>query len=53
MPVALELVLRGEDGRMSLALCTLSHSPLMGVNDPAAEVTAAVEEAFARARNFV
>jgi 2,3-dihydroxyphenylpropionate 1,2-dioxygenase len=38
---------------MSLALCTLSHSPLMGVNDPAAEVTAAVEEAFARARHFV
>jgi 2,3-dihydroxyphenylpropionate 1,2-dioxygenase len=38
---------------MALALCTLSHSPLMGVNHPADEVTAAVEEAFAEARRFV
>lgn len=38
---------------MSLALCTLSHSPLMGVNQPAESVTAAVEEAFARAREFI
>lgn len=38
---------------MTLALCTVSHSPLMGVNHPAAEVTAAVEDAFAAARRFI
>jgi 2,3-dihydroxyphenylpropionate 1,2-dioxygenase len=38
---------------MSLALCTVSHSPLMGVNDPAPEVAAAVEAAFAEARAFI
>lgn len=38
---------------MSLALCTLSHSPLMGVNDPGEETTSAVEETFAAARRFV
>jgi 2,3-dihydroxyphenylpropionate 1,2-dioxygenase len=38
---------------MALALCTLSHSPLMGVNHPAADVAAAVEEAFGAARRFV
>ncbi|QJY47455.1 3-carboxyethylcatechol 2,3-dioxygenase [Pseudonocardia broussonetiae] len=38
---------------MPLAVCTTSHSPLMGENDPAPEVAAAVEEAFADARAFV
>lgn len=38
---------------MALALCTLSHSPLMGVNHPAPDVTSAVEEAFDAARRFV
>lgn len=38
---------------MSLALCTTSHSPLMGVNDPGEQTTAAVEESFAAARRFV
>ncbi|WP_300007132.1 3-carboxyethylcatechol 2,3-dioxygenase [Pseudonocardia sp.] len=36
-----------------MALCTVSHSPLMGVNDPGDEVTAAVEQAFAAARRFI
>ncbi len=38
---------------MPLALCTLSHSPLMGVNDPGEDVIAAVEEQFASARRFI
>lgn len=38
---------------MSLAMCTLSHSPLMGVNDPGEDANGAVEEAFAAARRFV
>ena len=38
---------------MSVALCTLSHSPLMGVNHPDDEVTAAVEDAFTAARRFI
>src|SRR5215211_6496545 len=38
---------------MALALCTLSHSPLMGVNQPAAEVSAGVQRAFADARRFI
>jgi 2,3-dihydroxyphenylpropionate 1,2-dioxygenase len=35
---------------VTLALCTLSHSPLMTANLPAAEVSAAVAEGLARAR---
>lgn len=38
---------------MALAVCTMSHSPLMGENDPEPEVAAAVEAAFAQARAFV
>jgi len=38
---------------MTLALCTLSHSPLMGANDPEAEVSSAVTEALDRARREV
>jgi 2,3-dihydroxyphenylpropionate 1,2-dioxygenase len=38
---------------MSLALVTMSHSPLLGFASPPAEVTAAVEEAFDAARAFV
>ncbi|WP_300007592.1 3-carboxyethylcatechol 2,3-dioxygenase [Pseudonocardia sp.] len=38
---------------MALAVCTSSHSPLMGENDPAPAVEAAVEEAFAQARAFI
>lgn len=38
---------------MALALCTLSHSPLLGVNDPGEDVTAAVERAFDEARRFI
>ncbi|MEQ3549463.1 3-carboxyethylcatechol 2,3-dioxygenase [Pseudonocardia nematodicida] len=38
---------------MSLALVTLSHSPLMGRHQPAADVVAAVDEALADARSFV
>ncbi|GAA3231513.1 3-carboxyethylcatechol 2,3-dioxygenase [Pseudonocardia petroleophila] len=38
---------------MALAVCTLSHSPLMGENDPAPEVAAAVDAAFAQARAFI
>lgn len=37
----------------AIALCTLSHSPLMGENDPGAEVAAAVAAALAQARDFV
>ena len=37
----------------AVALCTLSHSPLMGVNDPGGDVTGAVEQAFAAARRFI
>lgn len=36
-----------------MALCTVSHSPLMGVNDPGEDVTSAVERAFAAARRFI
>ena len=35
------------------ALVTMSHSPLMGRNDPEAEVVAAVEAAFEEARAFI
>ncbi len=38
---------------MTVALCALSHSPLMGRNDPAPEVTAEVEAELAAARSFV
>src|SRR3954452_17200337 len=38
---------------MSLALVCMSHSPLLEHADPPAEVTAAVEGAFAAARDFV
>lgn len=35
---------------MALALCTLSHSPLMGVNQPAPEIVAEVSDAIGAAR---
>lgn len=38
---------------MSLALVTMSHSPLFGYNDPPAEVKSEVDAAFAAARGFV
>ncbi|MEI7054780.1 3-carboxyethylcatechol 2,3-dioxygenase [Nocardioides sp. CCNWLW239] len=38
---------------MSIALVTMSHSPLLEHNDPAPEVKAEVEAAFTAARGFV
>ncbi|NMH99542.1 3-carboxyethylcatechol 2,3-dioxygenase [Pseudonocardia acidicola] len=38
---------------MSLALCTTSHTPLMGRAEPAPEVVDRVESAFDRARAFI
>lgn len=38
---------------MPVALCAMSHSPLMGRNDPAPEVIEAVDAAFDHARRFV
>jgi 2,3-dihydroxyphenylpropionate 1,2-dioxygenase len=38
---------------MTLALVTMSHSPLLEYADPPAEVAAAVQDAFAAARDFV
>lgn len=38
---------------MSIALVAMSHSPLIDVNDPAPEVKAEVDAAFATARKFV
>ncbi|MFE0750354.1 3-carboxyethylcatechol 2,3-dioxygenase [Gordonia sp. NPDC058843] len=38
---------------MSVALCALSHSPLMGRNDPSPEVTTEVDAELAAARRFV
>lgn len=38
---------------MSLALCTLSHTPLYGINDPGPLIVQAVDTAFAAARRFV
>lgn len=38
---------------MSLALVCMSHSPLLELAEPPKEVRAAVDDAFARARNFV
>ncbi|MCX5042318.1 3-carboxyethylcatechol 2,3-dioxygenase [Aldersonia sp. NBC_00410] len=38
---------------MPVALCTMSHSPLMGRNDPDAAIVAEVDAAFADARTFI
>lgn len=38
---------------MSIALLCMSHSPLLGIAEPPAEVATAVDGAFADARNFV
>lgn len=38
---------------MPLALVTASHSPLMGLNQPAQDVVNAVEDAFEHARDFI
>lgn len=38
---------------MSVALCAMSHSPLMGKVDPSPEVAAAVDETLEHARRFV
>jgi 2,3-dihydroxyphenylpropionate 1,2-dioxygenase len=38
---------------MPVALCTTSHSPLMGLHDPEPSVRAEVDEALSRARAFV
>ncbi|WP_084144621.1 3-carboxyethylcatechol 2,3-dioxygenase [Amycolatopsis jejuensis] len=38
---------------MTIALCTTSHSPLMGKNDPDPDVRAEVDQALAAAREFV
>ncbi|MBJ8339438.1 3-carboxyethylcatechol 2,3-dioxygenase [Antrihabitans sp. YC3-6] len=38
---------------MPVALCTMSHSPLMGRNDPDASIVAEVDAAFADARAFI
>lgn len=38
---------------MVLAVCTMSHSPLMGSTEPPPEVAAGVDDAFARAREFI
>lgn len=38
---------------MPAALCTLSHSPLIGFNDPAPETEARVQAAFDHAKKFV
>lgn len=38
---------------MSVAVCALSHSPLIGFNHPAREVEERVEAAFDQARRFV
>jgi 2,3-dihydroxyphenylpropionate 1,2-dioxygenase len=38
---------------MPVALCTMSHSPLMGRNDPDDAVVAEVDAAFADARAFI
>lgn len=38
---------------MTVALCTMSHSPLMGINDPEPAVSAEVDAAFEDARAFV
>src|SRR6516164_10839219 len=38
---------------MPVALCTTSHSPLMGLHDPEPAVRAEVDDALAHARAFV
>ncbi|MBS9376156.1 3-carboxyethylcatechol 2,3-dioxygenase [Rhodococcus sp. B50] len=38
---------------MPVALCAMSHSPLMGRNDPSREVIEAVDAAFDNARRFI
>jgi 2,3-dihydroxyphenylpropionate 1,2-dioxygenase len=38
---------------MSVAVCTISHSPLLHTNDPGEGVRERVDEAFAQARAFV
>ena len=38
---------------MTIALCTLSHSPLFGINDPEPETLAEVNAAFEHVRSFV
>ena len=38
---------------MTLALCCMSHSPLLDLTDPGPELTADVESAFASARGFI
>lgn len=38
---------------MSLAVCCMSHSPLLELTDPGPELTADVDQAFAAARGFV
>ncbi|AKK07300.1 Catalytic LigB subunit of aromatic ring-opening dioxygenase [Corynebacterium mustelae] len=35
------------------ALLAMSHSPLLGINDPGDEVTASLNDAFSRVRSFV
>lgn len=44
-------LLEGE--AVTLALCTLSHSPLIGINHPSDDVVTEVEEAFTAAREFI
>src|SRR6185312_7537694 len=38
---------------MTIALCTLSHSPLYGINDPGPETLAEVNAALDQVRDFV
>ena len=38
---------------MTLALVSMSHSPLLELSEPPAELTADVETAFAAARKFI
>ena len=38
---------------MTLALCSMSHSPLLELSQPPAELAADVETAFEAARKFV
>lgn len=38
---------------MQAAVCTISHSPLIGLNDPGEDVQRRVETAFDQARSFV
>ena len=44
---------RGGHSPMTVALCCLSHSPLMGKNDPSATIRHDVDEALENARRFV